>query len=114
MEFADALMSWSEFVDECAEGYSFGVYEYDNDLQVRDLLELAFDGEADELLGAEEARRSIVVVDERFRRILKPGVRVPGASETWWSGAVPARGGVELVEDLEENYRTEIDLVEGR
>ncbi|MGW2094646.1 hypothetical protein [Promicromonospora sukumoe] len=111
-DFGNALASWEGFVEQCAEGYGFGVYEYNNDLHVRDLLELVFDNEADHLPGVEDARRRVAAVDKRFQQLLKPGVLVPGAAENWWSGAVPAKGGAELVEDFNDKYGIRIAVVQ--
>ena len=99
-----ALAAWSDFIDECTRGYTFGLEEYTNDLSVRDALQLVFAEEADRLAGAEDVRRRVRELDGRFRALLQPGVVAEPGESRWWRAGVLRRGGPTLASDLEEEY----------
>ena len=95
------LNGWAEFVRQVERGYTFSIYDYINDLSVRDVLE-------DVLLSIRDSARTkvravLMPLDERFekatRKIEKPLVPADD-SRRWWF-RVPLVLAGELKEDLE-------------
>jgi len=89
---AGLLRRWREFVERVERGYSLGLEDYRNDLDVRAIIALA---------GAEnDAVRSL---DERLKKILiatdkRVWESAPG--NPFWDFGYPANAGEALLEDL--------------
>lgn len=99
-----ALAAWSDFVDQCAHGYTFSIEEYDDDRSVRDALQLAYDEEAKRLAGSAEVRSRVDELDARFRTLLQPGVTIGPEGAPWWQTGVLKRAGAALVADVDSQY----------
>ena len=85
---------WREFVEQVERGYSLGLEDYRNDLDLRAIVRLA---------GAEDDE--IAALDERFKRVLiATGRRVweSAAADPFWDFGYPRNAGPELLEDLRE------------
>jgi hypothetical protein len=100
----DAMLHrWSGFVTQVERGYDDSIYEYTNDLSVRDRLERVAGGAGPGLRAKLEAR--LTDDDRRFEAASEEGARPLGefgeASPPWWWRRVPRRRGGELAEDLE-------------
>lgn len=85
---------WREFVEQAERGYSLGLEDYRNDLDIRGILRLA---------QAEDAE--VEALDDRLRRLLVPAKRrvwesAPG--EPFWDLGYPRNAGEELREGLTE------------
>jgi len=86
------LRRWREFVDSVERGYSLGLEDYRNDLDVRGIIALA---------GLEDDQ--VRALDERLKNLLTaPQVRVwesnPG--DPFWDFGYPQNAGPELLDDL--------------
>jgi hypothetical protein len=90
---AGLLKRWHEFVGLVESGYSLGLEDYRNDLDVRAIIELA-DAENDE----------IRALDERLRKTLvATDVRVwESAPSAFWDFGYPRNAGPDLITDLRE------------
>lgn len=89
---AGLLRRWREFVEQVERGYSLGIEDYRNDLDVRAIIGLA---------GAED--ESVRALDERLRKMLtSPGIRVweSTAGDPFWDFGYPRNAGPDLIEDL--------------
>lgn len=94
------LSRWAEFVAAVENTYKFSIYDYTNDIAVRDLLE--------EILGVspELLRRKILVkikgLDDRFVTATSPVTHplLGGGSRNWWWYRIPKEPGAELSGDL--------------
>ena len=100
----ELLQSWGEFVAAVERGYSYSIYDYANDLAVRDLIEEVTEAVLPE--DAEAIRRVIDGDDNRFRDLTTPLNRPIVALETiserrWWYYRVPRKAGDELTKDLQ-------------
>ena len=89
------MRRWRDFVEQVEKGYSLGLEDYRNDLDIRAILRLA---------GA-EGDPELAVVDERLRdTLIQTGRRVwesaPG--EPFWDFGYPRNAGEELREGLRE------------
>lgn len=97
---AEGLMSrWHDFVERAEAGYSFGLEDYRNDLDLRSLIELAGIGPA------------VASDDARLRKLLTHtdvelwSSDVEGA---WWVRGYPRNSGALLMEDLADEDLTQI------
>ena len=99
--FDSTLHRWSHFVTQVERGYDDSIYEYTNDLSVRDRLERVIEG-AGPGLRARLAGR-VVDADRRFEEATEETTRplgeFSGTAPHWWR-RVPRRRVGELAEDL--------------
>jgi hypothetical protein len=83
---------WREFVERVERGYSLGIEDYRNDLDVRGIIALAKADDAE-----------VHELDERLRKLLTgTGVRVweSGPHDAFWDFGYPRNAGADLLEDL--------------
>ena len=96
------LQRWQDFVVQIERGYEDSIYEYTNDLSMRDLWEDLLRGVPQGL--RQELSEWIRPWDERFYKATRGAERaiLPGAREPlhWWWFRVPKRIGEELGADL--------------
>lgn len=99
----DALLrSWSAFVTQVERGYEDSIYEYTNDLSVRDRLARVVDGAGPGLRAKLEAR--LANDDERFRAATADSPPLGAFREQpppWWWRRAPVRRVGELADDLD-------------
>jgi len=90
------LRRWREFVGQVEKGYTLGLEDYRNDLDVRAILELAGAG-SDDASAAE-----IQQLDDRLKKILiASSVRVwESAPSPFWDFGYPSNAGPDLIADL--------------
>jgi hypothetical protein len=84
---------WREFVEQAERGYSLGLEDYRNDLDVRAILSLAG--------GEDDAVRTL---DERFKKLLTAtDVRVweSASGAPFWDFGYPRNAGEDLMSDLQ-------------
>jgi hypothetical protein len=89
---AGLLRRWREFVESVERGYSMGLEDYRNDLDVRAIINLA-GGEDDE----------VRALDERLKAwLIRGDVRVweSSAGDPFWDFGYPGNAGPDLMEDL--------------
>lgn len=102
--------AWLTFVEEVISGYSGDLYEYENELSVRDELETAL---TDDRLAALEGwapfAESVREADERLRTVLAQGPLVRSGN-SWWRERLPASAGDELVADAARLFNVVIDV----
>jgi hypothetical protein len=106
-ERAEVLLDeWRDFVRDCEAGYGWNVYEYHNDLAVRDRLQACID-EGDAELAAQ-----VEEIDARFRALLQPGVQVGPEEDAWWHRSVLRYAGPELATGLKDWFQVDIEVRE--
>jgi hypothetical protein len=91
---AGLLQQWSRFVGQVEKGYTLGLEDYRNDLDVRAILELA---------GTDDPNAAeIQALDDRLKQMLvATNVRVwESAPSPFWDFGYPRNAGPDLVEDL--------------
>ena len=91
---AGLVRKWREFVEQVERGYSLGLEDYRNDLDVRAILAQA---------GAEDAE--IFVLDERLKKLLvgcEKRVWESSPGEPFWDFGYPKNAGADLMGDLRE------------
>ncbi|MFC9973752.1 hypothetical protein ACFVH6_22930 [Spirillospora sp. NPDC127200] len=98
------LDAWRSLVEECEDGYSFGVDEFNNDVRVRDLIEkLCTDPRVLDDPTREEYCRRVQGVDARFKALLQ-GATIGSPDLPWWRRAVLSRAGDEYADDMRSQY----------
>ncbi|TCC19247.1 hypothetical protein [Kribbella sindirgiensis] len=106
----DVIGSWRGFVEECEEGYADNIYEFANDLAVRDLIRKILDSE--ELRTYSQmgwVRDEVAEIDGRYRAILLDDEVRPG--RPWWEARVPRLAGEELAGDFASSYGVSVTVV---
>ena len=95
---------WEGLVEECSDCYQWGFYEFDNEVQIRGLLEKAItDPGLASYEQIQDIREKVTLADERFRKLLAPTqIRTP--EKPWWRRAVLARAGEEYRDDIKRLY----------
>lgn len=97
------LRDWSGFVTQVERGYDDSIYEYTNDLSVRDRLERIVAGAGPGLRAklaaalAADDRRFDAATEEHTRPLGEFGETTP----PWWWRRAPRRRTGELADDLE-------------
>lgn len=93
------LQDWRRFVAAVERGYGDSIYEYTNDLTVRDRLERVVAGASPGLRG--QLEHALAAADARFDAATEEAARPLGVTyTTWWWQRVPRRLVGELAEDL--------------
>ncbi|GAA2445402.1 hypothetical protein [Agromyces soli] len=106
----ELLEDWRALVDQIAAGYVDGLYDYENELVVREWLERARQDEPLATLeGWEAFSRQLEDSDTRLRDVLESGVRVRDAGP-WWRERLPRSAGPEFVEDARSVFGVRIQL----
>ena len=83
---------WREFVERVERGYSLGIEDYRNDLDVRGIIALAKADDAE-----------VHALDERLHKLLTAtGIRVweSGPDNAFWDFGHPSNAGAALLDDL--------------
>ena len=100
---AAMLRRWSDLVTQVERGYDDSIYEYTNDLSVRDRLERVVQGAGPGLRAKLEG--GLAEDDRRFEAATEVSARPLGdftkTEPPWWWRRVPRRRAGELAEDLE-------------
>lgn len=103
------IEAWQAFVAEVAAGYAGDLYEYENELSVRDDLQVALNSpDLGDYPEWANLQGQIVTIDGRLRSLLEEGPVVRSDSE-WWRARLPARAGAELAEAAKRLFGVEID-----
>jgi hypothetical protein len=86
------VRKWREFVQQVERGYTLGLEDYRNDLDVRAILAQA-DAEDDEILSLDERLKKLLIA--RDQRVWESA---PG--DPFWDFGYPLNAGPELLDDL--------------
>ncbi len=109
---AELLEEWAQLVRECEAGYDWNLYEYHNDLSVRDALGriLADPDRAQE--ERDEVATRLLEIDARFQALLQPGAGVGPEDDPWWHRGVPRYAGPELAAEMRDWFEVEVEARE--
>ena len=81
---AGYIEAWRSFVTECEEGYQWNIYEYENELSVRDAIEKVLSDA--NLAGTPEIRVFADAIDEldsRFESVVAAGPQIEEPPAPW-------------------------------
>jgi hypothetical protein len=108
---ASLLKDWTLFVEECEKGYSDNIYEYYNDIRVREWIELILSAPELQIYPEiQEFASNVSDIDQKFRKLLRSDVSLPKL--VWWEQGVLQYAGRELKNDLLDLYDIEIEKKE--
>lgn len=111
LSLAQMEAAWVAFVDACEGGYSWSLYEFDNDVSIRDRIELVLSHEG--LRGLESIqnfRERVSVEDGRLRRLFRAETRFGADASPWWKNGILKAGGREYVRDVLSRYGLEVEV----
>lgn len=104
----DVTERWEQFVDTCSSCYQWGIYEFDDEVRVRTLLDRAF---SDPRLASypeiAEMRERVKQADARFRSLLSDQT-IRDEQTPWWLRGVLARAGDEYCDDVKRIYSIDV------
>ncbi|MCP2256279.1 hypothetical protein LY13_005069 [Prauserella aidingensis] len=102
--------AWNDFVDQVISGYSGDLYEYEDELTIRDDLQLALsDARLHGLDGWRQLAERVAASDARLRGLLTNGPVVrPDAP--WWRERLPPFGGEDLVADASRLFNVDLGV----
>ncbi|XZE17685.1 hypothetical protein SH449x_002960 [Pirellulaceae bacterium SH449] len=106
----ELLKWWTDFVGQCVDGYDWTIYEYDDEIGVRDYLECLLQDSGLKTFGEFNSfRKAIEEIDEQFRTVLQTNVDRPTDSPHWWRKGVLKFAGDEYRDDMESRYSIVVD-----
>lgn len=107
----ELLDTWKQFVAECKSGYEMSIYEYDNDLSVRDKIE--------EIISAKQVKgyqeyydfsKKVDFIDNLFKKLLSPNVKRDN-KYTWWQQGILVKAGEEYARDINDLFHFQINII---
>ncbi len=109
---ASLLGEWQAFVNLCEGGYPQNIYEYFNDIRVRERIEVILSAPKLQVYSeCQEYEENVTLVDRQFEKLTLPDISLSDRTY-WWEKCVLRYAGRELVADLFERYRIKIDIKE--
>lgn len=94
---------WRDLVAQYEGGYGFDITELDDDLSVRDRLDVVLrHPDLQNHPEREALAEAVAVVDDRFRAASRDDVRRGRDTRPWWQRCVPRAPGAALAEDLRQ------------
>src|SRR5688572_28923260 len=106
---AGFLRDWKSFVELCSLGYPNSIYEYFNDIRVREWIEtILASPDLANYSEYHEFRNLVAEVDVTFKALLQAGLTTP-AKRLWWEGGVLKFAGPELAADFQRDYGIAIE-----
>ncbi|MDX2047132.1 MAG: hypothetical protein SFU87_10115 [Chitinophagaceae bacterium] len=104
----ELIEMWEGFVNECSSGYEMNIYEYENDLSVRNVIETILT--SNELKVYPEYfnfKESIQTIDNSFKKLLSEKYS-RNDRISWWEKGVLSKAGIEYTSDIKALYGIEI------
>jgi hypothetical protein len=89
---AGLVRRWREFVEQVERGYSLGIEDYRNDLDIRGIIALAETDDAEIHTLDERLRELLIATDKR--------VWESGPDDAFWDFGYPRNAGPDLIADL--------------
>ena len=107
----ELLEEWKQFVDECRSGYEMDIYEYDNDLSVRDAIEkIISEKRLKPYQEYQEFKNLVLSIDKAFQELLSVSLE-RGDRSDWWGKGVLKKAGEEYVNDIKDRYQFEVEVI---
>lgn len=107
---AQLIDQWRQFVDSCREGYDWSIYEFDNELAVRDLIHRVLHApELREFDVLDHFAAQVSRIDEEFRALTFDDRLRGGPDDHWWRRRVLRRAGDEYRDDIARRYGIDVE-----
>jgi len=98
-----AVEFWKIFIDECQNGYGWTVFEYFDEIGIRDLIEKALNDPNIKLInGFLDFRGLVYTLDKRFAEVTLADDFFE--SENWWNRKLPKFGIRDFITSLKQTY----------
>jgi hypothetical protein len=107
---SDLIAKWDEFVGQCEEGYQYSLYDYDNQLTIRDDIAVVIQNEI--LKDYKEYRdfvKQIDVIDQRLKSVSSEYYFT--TEEEWWKRRILKYAGVQYVENVKTEWGIDVTVV---
>ena len=105
------LKSWKAMIEICKKGYQDNISEYDNDLSIREAIELVLSSErSKEYPEFTEFLEKVNRLDEEFSEFLQTDI-TRSEYANWWLQRAPKYGCAELADDFFQIYGIRITVV---
>ena len=102
--------SWADFVKQCKRGYPDNIYEYYNDIRVREWIEIVLARTDLAVFDEHRQFREVVAeIDAEFQGLLQTAYAVP-RKNFWWERGVLSFAGSELALDFVRDYGISIAI----
>lgn len=101
--WSSLVEEWRSFVRDVGNGYDLTIYDFTNDLSVRDIIEAVLEQLPTSLSAA--LAEQVDAVDAGFKAVTRsvPRPLLPGADKgAWWWSRVPLHPAGELLDDLKQ------------
>jgi hypothetical protein len=103
---SDLASAWQRSILEIESGYRLGIYDYNNDLDLREILQRVTDGSSGETREKLEAFLESSDASFSAATVFSPGPPFPGALRmnpaAWWYKVLPKKLAGELKRDAEK------------
>jgi hypothetical protein len=109
---SELILAWSQFVEQCTDGYRWDISEYRNEIRVREDIENLLREES--LASCREHadfRLNVSLIDQNFREIALADCEFPGTT-CWWSKVVPHHAGIDFAQYCLEIYGFKVEVTE--
>jgi hypothetical protein len=101
---------WANLVEQCVDGYDWTIYEFDNEMAVRDDIEtLLVDSSLECFDEFRDFQRRVAELDGRYKSLLQENVRRPVPSDYWWRTGVLQSAGDEYCKDMSSRYSIHVE-----
>jgi hypothetical protein len=107
----ELLFGWNYFVTECERGYQWTIYEYNNEISVRESMEHILDAlRSQSFAEIAEFREAVATIDERFKSLALPDYETCH-QEYWWERIILKHAGTDYAEAIFADYGVQIEVV---
>lgn len=102
---------WANLIEQCVDGYDWTIYEFDDEMSVRDYIETLLDDPSLEGFNAfNEFKARVARLDEQYRELLQGDVKRPSKLDFWWRTGVLRYAGDEYCEDMSSRYSISVEV----
>jgi hypothetical protein len=105
------IKSWDGFVKECEAGYQWTIYEYYDEITIREIIErILIAPPLQSFVEFIEFSKAIHEIDERFRQLQVIG-QATVHQKYWWEHIILKRAGPEYAEEINGRYGINIEVI---
>lgn len=103
----DLIEKWDEFVEQCEEGYQLSLYDYDNEITIRDdIHDIISSKILQEFKEYKIFIEQVDFIDRRFKEVSIECDNIPG--QTWWKRRILKYAGDQYVENVKAEWNMDV------